>query len=323
MPITFEQVSYSYKPGKADKQSNGQNKAQRSVRMAGTRSKKNNRSKQVDVKKAAWGNEPDALWALKDINFELEEGEFFGIAGHTGSGKSTLLQHMNGLIHPTRGRVLVDGQDISDKKMAAEARSKVGLVFQYPEHQLFANTVYEDIAFGPRNMELSADEVDRRIREALLQVSLDFDDISQKSPFELSGGQQRRVAFAGVLSMRPKILILDEPVAGLDPVSRVSFLDFVYELYQQGLTVVMVSHSMNDLARLCDRILVLKEGEQFMLGTPDEIFTQHEALNEVGLSAPSAQRLADLLMDEGLPLQNTSLYDADGLADDLAALYKG
>lgn len=306
MSITFEGVSYSY--------------------SAVTKKKEKKRAKQQgstvsNDEKPAWGNDPDAIWAIRDIDLTLEDGEFFGIAGHTGSGKSTLIQHMNGLVHPTKGRVLVDGKDIVDKTVAASIRSKVGLVFQYPEHQLFAATVYEDIAFGPRNMGLSEEETDTRIREALGQVSLDFDAVANKSPFELSGGQQRRVAFAGVLAMRPSVLILDEPVAGLDPVARIDFLSFISNLHAQGLTVVMVSHSMNDLARFCDRVLVLKEGETFMLGTPDEVFTQGAELKAIGLSAPSAQRLVDSLKAEGIPLGG-SLYDADTLADDLAELYR-
>lgn len=305
MPITFDKVSFSYSLAvKKDSQK---------------QAKKHQRSN--DTKKPDWGNDPHALWALKDISFTVEDGEFFGIAGHTGSGKSTLIQHMNGLIRPTTGRVSVNGQDIADKKIAAAIRSEVGLVFQYPEHQLFANTVYEDIAFGPRNMGLAEEEMDECVRKALGQVSLSYDEIAHKSPFELSGGQQRRVAFAGVLAMHPSILILDEPVAGLDPAARIDFLDFIAGLHKQGLTVVMVSHSMNDLARFCNRVLVLKEGETFMLGTPAEVFTQGEKLKSIGLSAPSAQRLVDSLKEAGVPLQDL-FYDADVLADDLALLYK-
>ena len=216
--------------------------------------------------KPAWGTAPDAVWALRGIDFTLEDGEFFGIAGHTGSGKSTLIQHMNGLVHPTCGRVLVGGQDLADKKAAQALRGRIGIVFQYPEYQLFAATVYDDVAFGPRNLGLDAQEVDRRVRRALESVRLDFDALQAKSPFELSGGQQRRVAFAGVLAMNPKVLVLDEPVAGLDPQARAEFLQLIAELHAQGITVVMVSHTMDDLALLCDRILVLKEGEQFPVG---------------------------------------------------------
>lgn len=305
MPIAFESVSYSYSPlTKKNEKKRGKKEKEATAHKG----------------KPDWGNDPDALWAIRNINFTLEDGEFLGIAGHTGSGKSTLIQHMNGLIHPTSGHVLVDGSDISDKAKAADIRSRVGLVFQYPEQQLFASSVYEDIAFGPRNMGLKEEEVDIRIREALEQVSLDFDAVAEKSPFELSGGQQRRVAFAGVLAMRPSILVLDEPVAGLDPAARMDFLDLIAGFHRSGLTVVLVSHSMNDLARLCDRILVLKEGEIFMLGTPEEVFTHGEELRSIGLSAPSAQRLVENLKKEGVPL-GEGLYDADTLVDDLASLF--
>ena len=271
--------------------------------------------------KPTWGTAPDAVWALRGIDFTLEDGEFFGIAGHTGSGKSTLIQHMNGLVHPTCGRVLVGGQDLADKKAAQALRGRIGIVFQYPEYQLFAATVYDDVAFGPRNLGLDAPEVDRRVRRALESVRLDFDALQAKSPFELSGGQQRRVAFAGVLAMNPEVLVLDEPVAGLDPQARTEFLQLIAELHAQGITVVMVSHSMDDLALLCDRIPVLKEGEQFALGTPAEVFAHAEELRAIGLGVPAAQKLANDLRNAGFALP-AALYDADTLADDLAALYQ-
>ena len=271
--------------------------------------------------KPTWGTAPDAVWALRGIDFTLEDGEFFGIAGHTGSGKSTLIQHMNGLVHPTCGRVLVGGQDLADKKAAQALRGRIGIVFQYPEYQLFAATVYDDVAFGPRNLGLDAPEVDRRVRHALESVRLVFDALQAKSPFVLSGGQQRRVAFAGVLAMNPEVLVLDEPVAGLDPQARTEFLQLIAELHAQGITVVMVSHSMDDLALLCDRILVLKEGEQFALGTPAEVFAHAEELRAIGLGVPAAQKLANDLRNAGFALP-AALYDADTLADDLAALYQ-
>ena len=270
--------------------------------------------------KPAWGGAADAVWTLRDISFSLEDGEFFGIAGHTGSGKSTLIQHMNGLMHPTEGRVLADGQDLSDKKAAQAARGRIGIVFQYPEHQLFAATVYDDVAFGPRNLGLDEDEVDRRVRRALESVHLDFDALRAKSPFELSGGQQRRVAFAGVLAMEPSTLVLDEPVAGLDPHAREEFLNLIAGLHAGGLTVAMVSHSMDDLARLCDRILVLNEGRQFALGTPADVFARADELRAIGLGVPAAQRLANSLRTAGLPLPD-GLYDTAALADGVAALY--
>ncbi len=329
MPIAFEQVSYSY--SEPVKKKRGKKRAQDASALAAPASTAQSApdapctaaaatAPAPDARGPLWGNPEGKRWALCDVTFTLEDGEFLGIAGHTGSGKSTLIQHMNGLIHPTTGRVLVDGVDIADKKAAAAARSNVGVVFQYPEHQLFAATVYDDVAFGPRNMGLSSDEVDARVRESLSQVSLDFDAIRDKSPFELSGGQQRRVAFAGVLAMRPAKLILDEPVAGLDPAARTDFLDLIAELHANGLTVVMVSHTMDDLARYCDRILVLKGGSVFALGTPEEVFSHAEELHAIGLGVPSAQKLANDLKLAGIDL-NGRLYDTESLADALAALY--
>ena len=271
-------------------------------------------------KQAKWGNDPDAVWALRDIDFSVRRGEFFGIAGHTGSGKSTLIQHMNGILHPTEGRVLVEGKDVADKKQAASVRADVGVVFQYPENQLFADTVYNDVAFGPRNLKLSEEEVDARVRESLGLVRLDFDELRDLSPFELSGGQQRRVAFAGVLAMRPSILVLDEPVAGLDPAARREFLALIAELHEAGRTVVMISHSMDDLAERCDRVLVLNEGETFALGTPREVFLRSRALNDVGLGIPAAQRVANSLREQGVPLPDDVLFNSGSLALALARL---
>jgi len=312
MSITFEQVSYSYHASEAKKPSS---KTKKEAENKGTKAERG------QTEGSEGGNVSDAFWAIRNIDFHLEDGEFFGIAGHTGSGKSTLIQHMNGLLHPSTGRVLIDGQDLSEKKIASRIRSQVGLVFQYPEYQLFAATVYDDVAFGPRNMGLSTEEVDARVQEALHQVSLDFSKVSAVSPFALSGGQQRRVALAGVLAMKPSILVLDEPVAGLDPLARMEFLDLIAKLHQGGLTGVMVSHSMNNLARLCNRILVLKDGEQFMLGTPEEVFTKEETLKEIGLDVPSAQRMANGLKKAGVALDDR-LYDIDCLADEIAALYQ-
>lgn len=260
-------------------------------------------------------------YALRNVSFELREGEFLAIAGHTGSGKSTLVQHLNGLADPTEGRVLWNGQDLADKRVATQARGDIGVVFQYPEHQLFAASVAEDVAFGPRNLGLSADEVDARVREALEVVHLDYDELCDRSPFELSGGQQRRVAFAGVLAMRPTTLVLDEPVAGLDPASRNDFLELIGDLHAaRNMTVVMVSHNMNDIARLADRVLVMHEGEVAFIGSPEEIFTQHASeLREIGLGIPHAQRLANELREQGMPLPE-KLYQPETLADEIAAL---
>lgn len=260
------------------------------------------------------------LWALNDISFSIEDGEFLAIAGHTGSGKSTLVLHLNGVLEPTKGRVLWNGQDLSDKKVANLARGDIGIVFQYPEHQLFAATVYEDVAFGPRNLGLSAEEVEVRVKAALELVELDYDDFKGRSPFELSGGQQRRVAFAGVLAMKPTTLVLDEPVAGLDPASRNDFLAFIDRLHKKhGITLVMVSHNMNDIARLADRVLVLDRGEIALAGTPEEVFSHAIELREIGLGVPHAQRMANELRELGVPLEE-GLYSPESLADRLAML---
>lgn len=281
-------------------------------------SAKKNRSKKHD-KQAKWGNDPHAVWALRDATFAIERGEFVGIAGHTGSGKSTLIQHMNGILKPTCGRVLVDGKDIADKKEANIARSKVGVVFQYPERQLFAATVYDDVAFGPRNMGLDESEVDERVRESLARVDLDFETLKEASPFELSGGQQRRVAFAGVLAMRPSVLVLDEPTAGLDPAARRDFLTLISSLHEEsGLTVVMVSHSMDDLAAFCQKLIVLKEGDTFAMGAPETVFLQEREIEAIGLGVPAAQRMAGKLRERGVPMPDHTLYSIESLVDMLA-----
>ena len=263
------------------------------------------------------GQEP--LWALNDISFEIADGEFLAIAGHTGSGKSTLVLHLNGVINPTHGKVLWDGQDLADKKTANEARGDIGVVFQYPENQLFAATVYEDVAFGPRNLGLDATEVEQRVKDAIELVELDYETFKDRSPFELSGGQQRRVAFAGVLAMRPTTLVLDEPVAGLDPASRNEFLGFIDRLHKRGITLVMVSHNMNDIARLAARMLVLDRGEIAFLGTPEEVFSHPVELREIGLGVPHAQRMANELRELGVPLEE-GLYSPETLAEHLVAL---
>lgn len=324
MPIAFEQVSYSY--GDPEKEQRERERAERRrARRAGRdagRDGKRSATPSPAAEKAKWGTPPDALWALQDVSFTLQDGEFLGLAGHTGSGKSTLIQHMNGLVRPTRGRVLFDGRDLADKQAAQDIRGKVGLVFQYPEHQLFAPTVAEDVAFGPRNLGLSPEEVDARVHEALRSVHLDPEAVGARSPFELSGGQQRRVALAGVLAMNPSVLVLDEPAAGLDPAARESLLALIEELHAGGLTVAMASHSMDDLARMADRILVLNAGRQFMLGTPAEVFARAEELRGVGLGVPAAQEMANTLRESGVPLAGEGLYDAARLADELAALYR-
>ena len=242
--------------------------------------------------------------AVDDMSFSVQRGEFIGIIGHTGSGKSTLMQHLNGLLKPTSGQVLLDGVDIhSDKKFTRQARFRVGLVFQYPEYQLFEETVYKDIAFGPKNMGLKPEEIDRRVREAAKLVGL-TDAQLEVSPFDLSGGQKRRVAIAGVIAMEPDVLILDEPTAGLDPASRAGILENI-ETYRKtkNATIMMVSHSMNDVARLTERLLVLSGSKLAMDGTPAQVFTRADELLDMGLDIPDVTRVFLRLKQLGLPLE--------------------
>lgn len=248
--------------------------------------------------------------ALDNVNFAVNRGEFIGIIGHTGSGKSTLMQQLNGLLKPTSGNVLLDGQDIwSDKKLTRQARFRVGLVFQYPEYQLFEETVYKDIAFGPKNMGLKPEEVDRRVREAAGFVGLTEKQL-EVSPFDLSGGQKRRVAIAGVIAMEPEVLILDEPTAGLDPVGRAGILANI-EAYRQAknATIMMVSHSMEDVARLTERLLVMNGSHLAMDGTPAEVFTRAEELVEMGLNIPQVTQVFLRLREMGVPAENVYSID--------------
>nr|MBR4282074.1 energy-coupling factor transporter ATPase [Clostridia bacterium] len=260
--------------------------------------------------------------AVKDVNLVIEEGEFVAIVGHTGSGKSTLVQHLNGLLKPTSGQVLVDGEDMNGEKVVKKLiRQKVGLVFQYPEYQLFEETVAKDIAFGPRNQGLSAEEIDRRVRKAMAYVHLDYDKYAERSPFELSGGQMRRVAIAGVLAMEPRYLILDEPAAGLDPKGRDRILGMVKELHEAGVTVVMVSHSMDDCARLATRMIVMSKGTVVASDTPRNLFSQPEMMASVGLGIPEAAKLCQLLREKGIDLPH-DLYTQEELRDALLRLWK-
>ena len=274
----------------------------------------------ASTKQALWGNDPSSPWALRDVSLTVCRGEFLGLAGHTGSGKSTLVQHLNGLIRPQEGSVRALGLNLSNKKDAAAVKAKVGVVFQYPERQLFAETVAQDVAFGPHNLGLSQDEVARRVASSLARVGLDLATVGEKSPFELSGGQQRRVAFAGVLAMEPEVLVLDEPMAGLDPAARRDFLGLISRLHDEGLTVVMVSHSMDDLANCCDRVVVMNEGMVFAEGTPAQVFAHADELKSIGLGVPAAQRMALALAEAGVPLRCAGLYTVESLADELAGL---
>lgn len=244
--------------------------------------------------------------ALNDVSLEISKGEIVAIIGHTGSGKSTLVQHLNGLLKPDKGSASIDGIDITAKGAEAKtARQQVGMVFQYPEHQLFAETVFEDIAFGPRNKGFAEDEVEKQVREAMAFVGLDYDTYAQRSPFQLSGGQMRRVAIAGVVAMNPDYLVLDEPSAGLDPRSRNAVFKEIMSLHKsRGIAIVLVTHSMEEAVKYADRLLVINAGKVLFDGTPADIFKQHaDELVKVGVDVPQVYKLADLLRKNGLAVK--------------------
>lgn len=249
-------------------------------------------------------NTPFEKKALDNINLKIDDGEFVGLIGHTGSGKSTLIQHLNGLIKPTSGKIYIDDIDITDKSVSLkEIRKKVGLVFQYPEHQLFEETIYKDIAFGPKNLGLNEEEIEKRVIESMKLVGLDI-KLKDRSPFELSGGQKRRVAIAGVLAMNPKVLILDEPTAGLDPLGRDTILKLIKDLYlNKKITIIIVSHSMEDIAKIVDRVLVMYNGKLHLDGKPREIFKNITELERIGLAAPQVTYLMNVLVNKGLPFR--------------------
>ncbi len=243
--------------------------------------------------------------AVDGVSLDIDEGEIVGIIGHTGSGKSTLIQHFNGLLKPTSGKVFIDGEELfADKSRLKEIRFKVGLVFQYPEHQLFEETVYKDIAFGPKNMGLSDGETDRRIRETARLVGL-REELLEKSPFELSGGQKRRVAIAGVMAMEPKVLILDEPTAGLDPRGRDRILGLIKEYHaEKGTTVLLVSHSMEDVAKTVSKILVMNDAKVFMYSDRSSVFAKSAELTSMGLTVPQVTRVFDRLREMGIEFED-------------------
>lgn len=250
---------------------------------------------------------PHEWLALDDVTLTIPDGQFWGIIGATGSGKSTLIQHMNGLLKPTSGTVLVDGVDLSGKQAdLRRVRQQVGLVFQYPEHQLFGETIFEDVAFGPRNMKLPEAEVERRALQALDRVGLTH-DFRTRSPFGLSGGQSRRVALAGVLAMEPRVLILDEPTAGLDPRGRAEILSMVRTFTKLNMTVILVSHSMDDVAQLADQVVVMHKGRVHRVGPPSTLFAHRAELEGLGLGVPAAVRLADLLRERGWSLPESAV----------------
>jgi energy-coupling factor transport system ATP-binding protein len=253
--------------------------------------------------------------ALSGVSLRIEDGEFVGLIGPTGSGKSTLIQHLNGLLKPTSGHVLVDGRDIWEKGGSLRwLRQKVGLVFQYAEQQVFEETVRQDIAFGPRNLGLSEREVEARVKAAAAMVGLPA-DLLQRSPFELSGGQLRRVAIAGVVSMQPQVLVLDEPAAGLDPKGRDEVLSHVQDMHESGMTVILVSHNMEDVARLCERLLVLNQGQIVANGTPREVFSRADFISEVGLRAPDVVALMEKLRERGWPVRTDVVSVEEAFAE--------
>ncbi|MCB6992260.1 energy-coupling factor transporter ATPase [bacterium 210820-DFI.6.37] len=252
---------------------------------------------------------PQQSVALEDVSFRAEDGEFIGIIGHTGSGKSTLVQHLNGLLKPKSGTIIVGGTDITaEGVLMRDIRRKIGLVFQYPEYQLFEETVEKDIAFGPSNLGLDEEQIARRVKEAIELVGLDYEEIRRRSPFDLSGGQKRRVAIAGVIAMKPEVLILDEPTAGLDPKAHQDVLSMIEKVHAyENNIIILVSHNMNDIAKLADKILVMDGGRLAMQGTPQEVFSQEEKLTSMGLALPQSARLMKLARDRGLPFEGNYL----------------
>jgi energy-coupling factor transport system ATP-binding protein len=265
-------------------------------------------------------NSPFETIALNNINLTISDEEFVGLIGHTGSGKSTLTQHLNGLLKPSSGKIIVNGYDITQKDIKLkEIRQRVGLVFQYPEHQLFEETVYKDVAFGPSNLGISSHEIDQRVKEAIKLVGLDFDEVKNRSPFELSGGQRRRVAIAGVVAMKPEVLILDEPTAGLDPKARDDILKQMKTLHAKyKITIILVSHSMEDIAKLVDRIIVMHRGSVALTGTSREVFSNVDLLESIGLGVPQITYLMKKLKALGKPVREDIFTIEDAKKEILA-----
>ena len=261
---------------------------------------------------------PGETVALRDVSFDVADGTILGIIGHTGSGKSTLLQHLNGLIKPTSGDVYIDGECITDgKTKMTDIRRKVGLVFQYPEYQLFEETVRKDVAFGPKNLVLDEEEQEARVKKAIGLVGLDYDEIKDLSPFELSGGMKRRVAIAGVIAMDPKILILDEPTAGLDPSAHRDILAMVRRIHDEmGIILIFVSHNMGDIAEMSDRVMVMSDGKVALEGTPAEVFSQSDRLAEMGLGVPPAREITELIKSKA-PQFTSEALTVDEAAEDI------
>ena len=266
---------------------------------------------------------PTESLALENISFEVADNELLGVIGHTGSGKSTLLQHLNGLLKADEGVIEIGGVDITKPDVAmVEIRKRIGLVFQYPEYQLFEETVAKDVAFGPKNLGLSDEEIEERVKEAIELVGLDYETIKDRSPFELSGGQKRRVAIAGVIAMRPEVLILDEPTAGLDPKAHKDILAMVEEVHKRtGNITILVSHNMADIARLSDKVLVIDSGKMVTMGTPREVFSHREELEKVGLDLPPITQLTETLRQRGVDIKETILSVEDA-AEEIARYLK-
>ena len=261
--------------------------------------------------------------ALKNISLKINEGEFVAIAGHTGSGKSTLMQHINGLIKPSEGSVIVDGVNINEKKSKESliARRKVGLVFQYPEQQLFEETIYADIAFGPKNFGLSEEEIAKRVQNSMRFVELDYETYKDKSPFQLSGGQMRRVAIAGIMALSPKYLVLDEPTAGLDPRLKKILLSKIKNLHdREKLTIIMVSHNMDDIAQIADKVAVLNQGELKIYDEPKKVFAQRDIIKNAGLLEPEVMQLLQVIKDKGLDVDINALNEKEALKNICKAL---
>lgn len=267
---------------------------------------------------------PYEKMALDDVSLTIEEGSFTAIAGHTGSGKSTLMQHINGLLTPDKGMVHIDGIDINKKNKASfTARRSVGLVFQYPEQQLFEETVAKDIAFGPKNFGLSEDEIKERVKDAMEFVELDYDEYKDKSPFELSGGQMRRVAIAGIIALKPKYLVLDEPTAGLDPQLKANLLNKIKKLHsKEKMTIIMVSHNMDDIAKLADKVAVMNHGKLMIYDKPDKVFANRQIIKDAGLLEPEVMQLLQKIKDKGLDVNVNVLNKNDALKEILTALRK-
>ena len=266
---------------------------------------------------------PHESVALEDVSFRAEDGQLVGIIGHTGSGKSTLVQHLNGLLRPKSGHIIVSGQDITEEGVAMrDIRRKIGLVFQYPEYQLFEETVARDVAYGPGNLGLSQEEIDSRVREAIEMVGLDYESVKDLSPFDLSGGQKRRAAIAGVIAMKPEVLILDEPTAGLNPKAHADILEMVEAIHaREGNIIFLVSHNMHDIARMSDKVLVMNRGRVAMDGTPQEVFSRADELREIGLDLPDSMAITTALKKAGMDIDIDCLT-MDEAAEQIAKVLK-